>query len=195
MLPFTAEILFSSFAQYNRALWPLPVLAVALALALVLLALRPVRGGDRALGTSLLDELSPFVQRRYLDFESLEDLKAMKRRVDQSLRRPGQYERDVKLGRGGIREIEFWVQAQQLIHGGKDPRLRVRGTLAALERLADAGYVEAGLATSLSRAYRFLRDVEHKIQIAHERQSRESSMTSGTENQNLCSGLAPWNSV
>src|SRR6185369_16855259 len=137
----------------------------------VWLKARPV-GGDRALGEALLDELVPFVYRRYLDFASFEDLKAMKRRVDQSLRRPGQYERDVKLGRGGIREVEFWVQAQQLIHGGKDPRLRVRGTIAALERLTGAGYVDGELAASLARAYRFLRDVEHKIQIAHERQSQ-----------------------
>jgi glutamate-ammonia-ligase adenylyltransferase len=129
-------------------------------------------GGDRRLGAALLDELAPFVYRRYLDFATLEDLKAMKRRVDQSLRRPGQYERDVKLGRGGIREIEFWVQAHQLVHGGKDPRLQVRGTLAALAQLAWGGYVEATLARGLAGAYRFLRDVEHKIQIAHERQSQ-----------------------
>jgi glutamate-ammonia-ligase adenylyltransferase len=137
----------------------------------VWLKARPV-GGDRALGEELLDELVPFVYRRYLDFASFEDLKAMKRRVDQSLRRPGQYERDVKLGRGGIREVEFWVQAQQLVHGGKDPRLHVRGTLAALDRLSGAGYVEPGLAAGLGRAYRFLRDVEHKIQITRERQSQ-----------------------
>ncbi len=128
-------------------------------------------GGDRALGATLLDELAPFVYRRYLDFATLEDLKAMKRRVDQSLRR-GQYERDVKLGRGGIREIEFWVQAHQLVHAGKDARLQVRGTLAALERLAASGYVDATLARRLAAAYRFLRDVEHKIQIARERQSQ-----------------------
>jgi glutamate-ammonia-ligase adenylyltransferase len=136
----------------------------------VWLKARPV-GGDRALGARLLDELAPFVYRRYLDFATLEDLQTMKQRVDQQLRR-GQYERDVKLGRGGIRELEFWVQAHQLVHAGKDPRLQRRGTLAALEALAAAGYVEPGLATGLARAYRFLRDVEHKIQIAHERQSQ-----------------------
>ena len=129
-------------------------------------------GGDRALGAALLDELNPFVFRRYLDFATIEDLKAMKRRVDESLRRPGQYERDVKLGRGGIREIEFWVQAQQLVHGGKDPRLQVRGTLPALEHLEAGGYVDGALARSLARAYRFLRDVEHKIQIVRGRQSQ-----------------------
>jgi glutamate-ammonia-ligase adenylyltransferase len=136
----------------------------------VWLKARPV-GGDRALGAALLDELQPFVHRRFLDFATLEDLKAMKAKVDQSLRRPGQYERDVKLGRGGIREVEFWVQAHQLVNGGKDPRLQVRGTLPALARLAAGGYVDAAVAERLAGAYRFLRDVEHKIQIAHERQT------------------------
>ncbi len=136
----------------------------------VWLKARPV-GGDRALGATLLEELAPFVYRRFLDFATLEDLNAMKRRVDRSLR-AGQYERDVKVGRGGIREIEFWVQAHQLVHAGKDARLQVRGTLAALERLAGLGYVDVALAERLAGAYRFLRDVEHKIQIAQERQSQ-----------------------
>src|SRR5439155_4039 len=98
-------------------------------------------GGDRALGERLIAELMPFVYRRYLDFGTLEDLEAMKRRVDASLRGP-QAARDVKLGRGGIREVEFFVQAQQLVHGGKDPRLQVRSTLGALAALAATGYVE-----------------------------------------------------
>jgi len=137
----------------------------------VWLKARPV-GGDRTLGAMILDELQPFVHRRFLDFATLDDLKAMKARVDQSLRRPGQYERDVKLGRGGIREVEFWVQAHQLVHGGKDPRLQVRGTLLALERLVAGGYIDTAVGAGLSRAYRFLRDVEHKIQIARERQTQ-----------------------
>jgi glutamate-ammonia-ligase adenylyltransferase len=132
---------------------------------------RPV-AGDHRLGEQLLAELVPFVHRRYLDYVTIEDLKALKRRVDQSLHHPGQYERDVKLGRGGIREIEFWVQAHQLVYGGKDPRLRVRGTLASLRRLVNGGYADAALAPRLAKAYRFLRDVEHKIQIARERQTQ-----------------------
>jgi glutamate-ammonia-ligase adenylyltransferase len=132
---------------------------------------RPV-GGDRALGEHLLHELEPFVFRRYLDFATLEDLKEMKRRVDASLADADRHGRDVKLGRGGIREIEFWVQAQQLVHAGKDARLRHRGTLAALAALAQAGYVEPARAEELAAAYRFLRDVEHKIQIVHQRQTQ-----------------------
>jgi glutamate-ammonia-ligase adenylyltransferase len=127
--------------------------------------------GDVALGEALLEELVPFVYRRYLDFGTLEDLKAMKRRVDASLRDLEVARRDVKLGRGGIREVEFFVQAQQLVHGGKDARLRGRGTLAALAALADAGYVDPALGAQLAAAYRFLRDVEHKVQIVQERQT------------------------
>ena len=137
----------------------------------VWLKARPV-GGDRALGEALLAELVPFVYRRYLDFGTLEDLNAMKRRVDASLRAPEAASRDVKLGRGGIREVEFFVQAQQLVHGGKDARLRQRGTLPALTALATHGYMEAGLAAELGGAYRFLRDVEHKLQIVQERQTQ-----------------------
>jgi glutamate-ammonia-ligase adenylyltransferase len=95
----------------------------------------------------------------------------MKRKVDVSLRDPAARARDVKLGRGGIREVEFFVQAHQLVHAGKDARLRVRGTLAALERLAACGYVPAAQAAELAQAYRFLRDVEHKLQVVHQRQT------------------------
>ncbi|HLY38951.1 MAG TPA: bifunctional [glutamate--ammonia ligase]-adenylyl-L-tyrosine phosphorylase/[glutamate--ammonia-ligase] adenylyltransferase [Candidatus Binatia bacterium] len=136
----------------------------------VWLKARPV-GGDRALGERLLAELEPFVYRRYLDFGTIEDLKAMKRRVDATLGEPEAATRNVKLGRGGIRELEFFVQAQQLVHAGKDARLRVRPTLAALAALTAGGYVEAPRAEALAAAYRFLRDVEHKIQIVHERQT------------------------
>jgi glutamate-ammonia-ligase adenylyltransferase len=128
-------------------------------------------GGTRALGDAVLAELAPFVYRRYLDFGTIEDLKAMKRRVDASLGGADVAARDVKLGRGGIREAEFFVQAQQLVHGGKDARVHARGTLAGLAALARAGYVEPRLADGLAAAYRFLRDVEHKIQIDEERQT------------------------
>src|SRR5213076_1290735 len=128
-------------------------------------------GGDRALGERIVAELVPFVYRRYLDFGTIEDLKAMKRRVDAALGAPGAA-RDVKLGRGGIREVEFFVQAQQLVHGGKDARLRMRSTLGALAALAATGYVERALAAELAAAYRFLRDVEHKLQIVQEQRTQ-----------------------
>ncbi len=128
--------------------------------------------GDAALGRTLIEELTPFVYRRFLDFGMLDDLKAMKRRVDASLRDPGALDRNVKLGRGGIRSVEFWVQAQQLIHGGKDARLRARATLPALETLAALGFAPPAQTASLAAAYRFLRDVEHKLQIERERQTQ-----------------------
>jgi len=137
----------------------------------VWLKARPV-AGMLGLGDQLEEELRPFVHRRYLDFATLEDLKQMKSRVDASLRGPDAAARDVKLGRGGIREVEFFVQAQQLVHGGKDPRLQVRGTLPALAALGAAGYVEPALADRLAVAYRFLRNVEHKIQMVHERRTQ-----------------------
>src|SRR4029450_1023906 len=100
----------------------------------------------------------------------LDDLKAMKRRVDASLRDPAARDRNVKLGRGGIRGVEFWVQAPQLIPGGKDPRLRARGTLPALATLAAAGYAPAGQTEPLAAADRFLRDAQHKLHIVRDRQ-------------------------
>jgi glutamate-ammonia-ligase adenylyltransferase len=136
----------------------------------VWLKARPV-GGDRALGDALVRELEPFVYRRYLDFGTIEDLKSMKSRVDASLRDSAAARRDVKLGRGGIREVEFFVQAQQLVHGGKDERLRARGTLSALAALATCGYVDRATADRLAAAYRFLRDTEHKLQVVQERQT------------------------
>ncbi|HWP64619.1 MAG TPA: bifunctional [glutamate--ammonia ligase]-adenylyl-L-tyrosine phosphorylase/[glutamate--ammonia-ligase] adenylyltransferase [Candidatus Limnocylindria bacterium] len=139
---------------------------------------RPV-GGDRDLAAALTAELEPFVYRRYLDFATLEDLKEMKRKVDASLGEAERQGRDVKLGRGGIREIEFWVQAHQLIHAGKDARLRVRSTMAALDVLAQAGYVPAAQAAELGQAYRFLRDVEHKIQIVRQRQTQRLPVDAG----------------
>ncbi|HYV56770.1 MAG TPA: bifunctional [glutamate--ammonia ligase]-adenylyl-L-tyrosine phosphorylase/[glutamate--ammonia-ligase] adenylyltransferase, partial [Candidatus Nitrosopolaris sp.] len=132
---------------------------------------RPV-AGDRALGRTLLEELVPFVYRRYLDFATIEEVKALKRQVDASLRAPEAAERDVKLGRGGIRELEFVVQAHQLVHGGKDARIRQRSTLAALDALAASGYLGRDLAPALAAAYRFLRDVEHQLQIVHDRQTQ-----------------------
>jgi glutamate-ammonia-ligase adenylyltransferase len=129
-------------------------------------------GGDLPLGNTITEELTPFMYRRFLDFGMLEELKTMKRRVDASLRDPDARRRNVKLGRGGIRGVEFWVQAHQLIHGGKDTRLRERSTLGALATLADTGYAPAEQTTALAAAYRFLRDLEHKLQIVRERQTQ-----------------------
>ncbi|HEV8713829.1 MAG TPA: bifunctional [glutamate--ammonia ligase]-adenylyl-L-tyrosine phosphorylase/[glutamate--ammonia-ligase] adenylyltransferase, partial [Candidatus Binatia bacterium] len=135
-----------------------------------LLKARPV-AGDKTLGEQFLHDISPFVFRRYLDFATLEDIKEMKARVERSLR-GGERERlNVKLGRGGIREIEFAAQALQLIHAGKDPRVRERSTLRALDRLVEGKYLAGADRDTLRDAYGFLRQVEHKLQIVQDHQT------------------------
>ena len=94
----------------------------------------------------------------------------MKVRSESDVARRGLTERELKLGPGGIRDIEFAVQLLQLVHGGADPELRVQTTLAALDELADAGYVGRHDAEQLSAAYRFLRTVEHRLQLDDEQQ-------------------------
>jgi len=128
--------------------------------------------GDRALGETLLRELEPFIYRRYLDYATLEDLKQMKAKVERALAAGPDKGTNVKLGRGGIREVEFVVQSLQLIHAGKDERIRERNSLAALARLVETRYLAAEESTRLAEAYRFLRDVEHKIQLVDERQTQ-----------------------
>jgi [glutamine synthetase] adenylyltransferase / [glutamine synthetase]-adenylyl-L-tyrosine phosphorylase len=128
-----------------------------------LLRARPVAGALEV-GEELLTELAPFIYRRYLDFDTLRQLRAMKRQIEAELRSPLMVERNIKLGRGGIRELEFIVQALTLIYGGRDPRLRTRRTLDALERFDSFGYMPADRARRLAEAYLFLRDVEHKLQ-------------------------------
>jgi [glutamine synthetase] adenylyltransferase / [glutamine synthetase]-adenylyl-L-tyrosine phosphorylase len=130
-----------------------------------LLRARPV-GGAVELGGRLLDELGRFIYRRYLDFETLGQLRAMKRQVEAELRSTGEVARNIKLGYGGIRELEFIVHSLVLIYGGRDARLRVEGIVPALERLAALGYLPAPRAHALIDAYLFLRDVEHKLQVA-----------------------------
>ncbi len=128
-----------------------------------LLRARPV-AGTLQVGEELLNELAPFIYRRYLDFDTLRQLRAMKRQIEAELRDPAMVERNIKLGRGGIRELEFIVQALTLIYGGRDPRLRTRRTLDALERFDSFGYMPGDRARRLAEAYLFLRDVEHKLQ-------------------------------
>lgn len=134
-----------------------------------LLPARPV-AGSRQLGEAFLREMRPFVYRSYLDFSTVADMKAMKDRIESQL--GGKAGRDnLKLGRGGIREIEFLAQVFQVIHGGRDERVRVRGTLPTLQRLVECRYLPADEGRALSEAYRYLRNVEHKIQIVHQRQT------------------------
>ncbi|RPE72410.1 glutamate-ammonia-ligase adenylyltransferase [Tibeticola sediminis] len=119
--------------------------------------------------------VQPFVFRRYLDYAVFESLRALHRQIREhaarrSAGRPGRAN-DVKLSRGGIREIEFIVQLLQVVRGGQFPELRTRPTLAALKRLARAGLMPAETAEGLAQAYRFLRRVEHRIQYLDDQQT------------------------
>ena len=95
----------------------------------------------------------------------MRDLRAMKRQIEAELRTPAMVERNIKLGRGGIRELEFIVQALTLIYGGRDRRLRIGGTVTLIETLDALDYIPSERAHELAEAYLFLRDVEHKLQV------------------------------
>ncbi|MGH7779056.1 MAG: bifunctional [glutamate--ammonia ligase]-adenylyl-L-tyrosine phosphorylase/[glutamate--ammonia-ligase] adenylyltransferase, partial [Candidatus Binataceae bacterium] len=127
--------------------------------------------GDTQIGARLIGELENFIYRRYLDFDTLGQLRAMKHQIESELRSAAMVESNVKLGRGGIRELEFVVQSLTLIYGGRDPRIRTARTTTALGRLAEFGYLPAERARKLADAYLFLRDVEHKLQIVAGRQT------------------------
>lgn len=137
---------------------------------------RPV-AGDRAAGEAFLREIRPFVWRRHLDFAMVADIHSIKRQIHAHKGAKGAHEtvqvagHDVKLGRGGIREIEFTVQVLQLIWGGRDPALRDPTTLGALSALAAAGKLGRRAAADLADAYVFLRDVEHRLQMVADRQT------------------------
>ena len=125
--------------------------------------------GDRALGSELIRTLRPFVFPRLILPTVLDDVRDLNRRIKRELLRPlkgGSSDGfDVKNGEGGIREIEFFVQALQLIHAGKRPRLQLRGTLATLDALIFAGLITDDEHLALWRAYRWLRHVEHMLQL------------------------------
>ncbi|HEY2752780.1 bifunctional [glutamine synthetase] adenylyltransferase/[glutamine synthetase]-adenylyl-L-tyrosine phosphorylase [Phenylobacterium sp.] len=129
--------------------------------------------GDIPAAEAFLGELAAFVWRRNLDFAAIADIHSIKRqihahKVDERVSAKGV---DLKLGTGGIREIEFYVQTQQLILGGRNPALRSRRTLDALATLAEAGHVALETAAELTEAYRRLRGVEHRIQMLADEQT------------------------
>ncbi|APG90414.1 bifunctional [glutamine synthetase] adenylyltransferase/[glutamine synthetase]-adenylyl-L-tyrosine phosphorylase [Sinorhizobium americanum] len=133
---------------------------------------RPI-AGDLPAGERFLKELTPFVFRKYLDYAAIADIHSIKRQIH-AHKGHGEIAvkgHNVKLGRGGIREIEFFVQTQQLIAGGRTPALRLRETEAMLHVLAEAGWIDRATAHELIAAYWFLRDVEHRIQMVHDEQT------------------------
>ncbi|MBB1518109.1 bifunctional [glutamate--ammonia ligase]-adenylyl-L-tyrosine phosphorylase/[glutamate--ammonia-ligase] adenylyltransferase [Aquipseudomonas guryensis] len=130
-----------------------------------------VVGGDQAAGKQLLEMLRPFVYRRYLDFSAIEALRAMKLLIQQEVRRKGMAD-NIKLGSGGIREIEFIAQAFQLIHGGRDLSLQQRPLLKVLATLEGQGYLPAPIIAEMRQGYEFLRYVEHALQAIGDRQTQ-----------------------
>ncbi|HEY3910679.1 MAG TPA: bifunctional [glutamine synthetase] adenylyltransferase/[glutamine synthetase]-adenylyl-L-tyrosine phosphorylase [Stellaceae bacterium] len=137
-----------------------------------LIKARPV-AGDRLAARRFLHELRPFLWRRHLDFAAIQDIHSIKRQIN-AHRGGGRIAvegHDVKIGRGGIREVEFFAQTQQLIWGGRMPQLRVRATCEALRQLAAAGRIDPATATTLIEDYRFLRRVEHRLQMVDDQQT------------------------
>jgi len=129
-----------------------------------------VVAGDQVAGAQLMRMLHPFVYRRYLDFGAIESLRQMKRLISAELHRRGM-NANIKLGPGGIREIEFIGQVFQLIRGGREPDLQVRPILEVLARLAAKGYLPTPGVEELTQAYRFLRLVENRLQAWQDRQT------------------------
>ena len=137
-----------------------------------LIKARPV-AGDRAAGEAFLEELTPYVWRKYLDYAAIADIHSIKRQIHDH-RGHGEIAvagHNIKLGRGGIREIEFFVQTQQLIAGGRDPELRSRRTLTALAKLAASGWIDGAARDDLSAAYVALRRIEHCLQMVDDEQT------------------------
>ncbi|HEX8193306.1 MAG TPA: bifunctional [glutamine synthetase] adenylyltransferase/[glutamine synthetase]-adenylyl-L-tyrosine phosphorylase [Allosphingosinicella sp.] len=131
--------------------------------------------GDPAVGRYFLDAIHPFVWRRSLDFGAIGEIQSITRRIRDHYAQgqafgPGY---DLKRGRGGIREIEFFAQIHQLIHGGREPELRVPATLDALRALGEAGRIDAADAEALARSYTLLRTIEHRLQMVDDRQTHE----------------------
>ena len=129
--------------------------------------------GDKAVGERFIAELAPYIWRKHLDFATIADIQAMKRQINIS-KNVGEARvegHNVKLGRGGIREIEFFAQTQQLIAGGRDKTLRVRPTAMALAALARSGWIAENTATELTQTYWFLRAVENRLQMLRDEQT------------------------
>ncbi len=138
--------------------------------------------GDLAAGERFLETLSPFVWRRHLDYAAIEDAHNMRLRIRAHKGLGGRLRlegHDIKLGQGGIREIEFFTQTRQLISGGRDPELRLRGTVEGLRALARKGWVPQEAAELLIGHYRFHREVEHRLQMLRDAQTH--SLPQSTE--------------
>ena len=154
-VPFTAleQYLITQGRSWERYAW---------------LKARPLTGQRH---DELADLVLPFVYRKYLDFDAYDGLRDIHRQIREQGRRRD-YAANIKLGRGGIREIEFIAQALQIVRGGREPSLRTRGTQTALTAIAERGLLPDTAVAALRGAYRFLRDVEHRLQYRDDRQTQ-----------------------
>ena len=137
---------------------------------------RPV-AGDLAAGAAFLERLQPFIWRRNLDYAAIADIHSIMRKIhshagDGAFSAMTVEGHNVKLGRGGIRDIEFFAQTQQLIAGGREPTLRVAATCEALDALAKGGWIDAAVAAELTLAYEYLRRLEHRLQMVGDEQTQ-----------------------
>ena len=135
---------------------------------------RPV-AGDREIGHGFLRHIKPFVWRKHLDFAAVADIHSIKRQINahRGSRHIAIEGHNIKLGRGGIREIEFFAQTQQLIWGGRTPALRQRRTLDSLATLADERHTTPQASSELAESYRFLRRLEHRLQMVRDEQTQK----------------------
>ncbi|MFO1149258.1 MAG: bifunctional [glutamine synthetase] adenylyltransferase/[glutamine synthetase]-adenylyl-L-tyrosine phosphorylase [Alsobacter sp.] len=145
-----------------------------------LIKARPV-AGDIPIGQAFLQDLAPFIWRKYFDFAAIADIHAMKRQIHavrghETITVAGH---DIKLGRGGIREIEFFVQTQQLVFGGRRPDLRGRRTLDMLAALHAEGWISEQARDELAEAYRFFRTIEHRLQMQEDEQTQRLPADAG----------------
>ena len=132
-----------------------------------------VVAGDRQAGEQYLKSLSGWVWRRHMDFAALKDIASIKNQIDRHYQQADLAvgaDYNVKLGKGGIREIEFYAQINQLLHAGRHPNLRIKGTLEALSLLAEQGLISEDNQRNLTKAYVFLRTIEHRIQMVNDEQ-------------------------
>ncbi|MEZ5957942.1 MAG: bifunctional [glutamine synthetase] adenylyltransferase/[glutamine synthetase]-adenylyl-L-tyrosine phosphorylase [Hyphomonadaceae bacterium] len=132
--------------------------------------------GDRKAGAEFLDSLVPFIWRKHLDFAAVEDVHSIKRQILSAHKSAelGDPVFDVKLGRGGIRDIELFAQTQQLILGGRNKKLRSPHTLTALDALVEAGAISQDACATMQEAYVFFREVEHRIQMLEDAQTHKT---------------------
>jgi [glutamine synthetase] adenylyltransferase / [glutamine synthetase]-adenylyl-L-tyrosine phosphorylase len=151
-----------------------------------------VIAGDRSAGAELLARLKPFVFRKYLDFSAIEAIRTMKAMIAREVERKGLRD-NVKLGPGGIREIEFFAQALQLVRGGREPQLQEPALLRVLPHLAAGGHIPAAQARALADAYVFLRNTEHRLQMVDDRQTQLLPADTGERARlAFASGFADW---